>query len=82
VARLRGNDVELGEPRFVRRAMAEVAIDRLAERALVNEDDVPESPQPIAPNLQPGIRIAHERGALQREQSIELLRSRGHKRPS
>jgi hypothetical protein len=73
MARFGGDDVEFGESRLVRRAMAEVAVDRRNELGLVPGDDLREPGEPIPPRAQIRISFGVERVALDAQEPRERL---------
>ena len=69
----RSNNVQLRETRFLRRTMAEIAVDCRAQRALVHRDDIQKPRQPIAPPREGRIMFPRESGALQLKNAAELV---------
>ena len=68
----RGDDVQLGEARLVFRPVAEIAVHRGGEPRFVLGDQRLEPREPVDARAQVGIAFARERGALQREEPVEV----------
>ena len=67
----RSDDVEFGEPRLVRRPVAEVGVDRGHEIGLAIAHDRPEPGEPIAAHRERRVGLPRERFALSAEQALE-----------
>src|SRR4029453_4107110 len=69
----RGDNVQLGEPRFVRRAMTEIAVHGRNETLLVIRDKLAQARQAVAAHGKRRKSLVRESPALQLERSRERL---------
>jgi hypothetical protein len=76
MARFGRDDVQLGKPRLVRRAVSKISIDRLDELRLVPSHQPMQAPETITPRREIGIAIGSERVTLGAEYALEPLRDR------